>query len=78
MAHEDIVLDGHPFANERVAGDLAICTDKGVLLDLHESAHLGVIPDGAAIQVDMIEDLDALPDLHIGGDALGRVDNKIL
>jgi hypothetical protein len=45
---------------------------------VHESAHLGVVPDGTAIQIDMIEDLYTLPNLDVGRDALGGVDNKIL
>ena len=58
MAHEDIVLDGHPLADEGVGRDLHVPPDPGPLLNLHEGAHPGVVSDVAVVQVHEVEDLD--------------------
>jgi len=51
VADEYVVLDPYPFADKRVARDLAIVANRGVLLDLDESPDLRVIPDLAAIEI---------------------------
>jgi hypothetical protein len=78
MAYEDIVLDSYPFTDKRVAGDLAVGPYKGVLLDLYKGAHFGIVPNGAPVEIYKVEDLHSLPDLDIGSDTLGRVNDKIL
>ncbi len=69
MADEDVVLDGHPFTDEGVAGDLAVAADCGVLLDFNEGADLGVVADRAAVEVDEFGELDVLSQFHVVGDA---------
>jgi hypothetical protein len=49
VAHEDIVFDGDPFADEGVAGDLAVFTNPGVFLDFYESTDLGVVSNRATV-----------------------------
>jgi hypothetical protein len=46
----------------------AVLPDLRVLLDLHEGADLGVVPDLAAVEVDEVEDPDVPAQLHIVGD----------
>src|SRR5437879_11699175 len=41
MANEDVVLDGDPFADEGMAGDLAVLADRGVFLNVEHGADLG-------------------------------------
>ena len=43
------VFDGHAFADEGVAGNLAAPANLGVFLDFDESANLGVIANGATV-----------------------------
>jgi hypothetical protein len=52
VTDEHVVLDRNPFANKRVAGDLAVPTNFGVLLNFHKRADFGVIADFAAVQID--------------------------
>ena len=67
MPDEDIILDRHTFADEGVAGDLAVPADGGVFLDFHEGADLGVVADGAAVEVDEFREPDILPELDVFG-----------
>src|SRR5438876_9104588 len=69
VADEDVVLDGHAFANERVAGDLAVLADVRVLLNFDKGTDLGVVAYFAAIEVDEPRQLDAFAQLHIGRNA---------
>ena len=41
MANKHVILKAHPFADKRVARDLAVCTDERVLLDFYKGADLG-------------------------------------
>jgi hypothetical protein len=77
MAYEDIVLDSYTFTNERVAGDLAVGPYKSVFLDLYEGSHLGIIPDGAPVEIYKVEDFHSLPNPDIGSDTLGRINDEI-
>jgi len=70
---EDLVLQGHPLAQEGVRGDLAQASHRGVLLDLDEGPDPAVGPDGAPVQVDQFGMVDpgagidpALDDGHGG------------
>src|SRR5690606_10031907 len=54
MADEDAVLDGHAFANEAVAGNLAILADDGVALDFDERADAAARADATPVEVDEI------------------------
>src|ERR1700733_13709866 len=49
MPDENLVLDGDPFTDKRVAGDLASLTDLGVLLNLYERPDLGLVTNLAAV-----------------------------
>jgi hypothetical protein len=52
MSYHHFVFDGYTFADEGVARDLAVPSDSGVLLNFDKGADFGVVPDGAAIQID--------------------------
>src|ERR1019366_2803972 len=75
---EDVVLNGYAFADEGVAGDLAVAPHPGVLLDLDKRADLGVIAHLAAVQVDEPGELDVLTQLDVWCDAevFGHWKNK--
>ena len=69
MADEHVILDGHAFADEGVAGDLAPPANAGILLNLDEGADLGFVADLAAIEIDELRKLDVFPELHVGRNA---------
>ena len=58
VADEDFVFDGDAFADEGVALDLAVFADGGVFLYFDEGADLGIVADGAAVEVDEVVELD--------------------
>jgi hypothetical protein len=49
MPDKNAVADVDAFADEGVAGDLAVCSDDGVLLYLDEGPNLRMIADCAPI-----------------------------
>ena len=51
MADEDIVLDLDTLAYEGVTLDLAVPTNDGPLLNLHEGSDFGVLCNGASIEI---------------------------
>ena len=52
VANEDVVLDGHSFTDESVAGNLAVASDDSVLLHFNECADLRTVSNFASIEVD--------------------------
>ena len=48
----------HAFADEGVAGDLAVAADDGVFLDLDECADARAGADAAAIEIDEVRMMD--------------------
>src|ERR1019366_1778253 len=52
VSDEDVVFNLDSFANESVAGNLAVLADTGIFLDFHEGSDLGVGADRAAVQID--------------------------
>jgi len=67
VADKYIVFYYDTFADEGVAGDLAVFADGRLLLDLDEGAYFGVVSDTAAVQVDMAVDLDIVAEFYIFG-----------
>ena len=51
MTDENLILDLHAVADERVARDLASRADRRPPLDLDEGSDAGVTPDAAAVKV---------------------------
>lgn len=51
VSNEDLVLDRHARADERMALNLAVGTDRDLPLDLDERAHAGTLADLAAVEV---------------------------
>jgi len=49
VADEYIIFNRHTFAYKRVARDLAVVADKGILLDFHEGADLYIVADRTAV-----------------------------
>jgi hypothetical protein len=72
MAHEDLVLDLDPLADERMALDLAVRADDDTSLDLDERADMRIVADAAAVQVrkgpydDILSELDAVDEAKRG------------
>ena len=52
VTDEHFILDRHPFANERVARNLAVRANHRVFLNLHERPDARIVADAAAIQID--------------------------
>ena len=73
MSDKHVVLDSHTLAYECMTGDLDVLAYLCAFLDLNKCTDLGVVPHLAAIHVDKGENLDSLPELHVGGDALVQV-----
>ena len=65
MPNEDIVLDGYAFAYKGMAGDLAVFAYGGVFLDFYKGANLGVIADGAAVEVDEVGELYVMAEFDV-------------
>src|SRR5215469_354117 len=65
MSDEDVVFYGYAFADESVAGNLAILPNGRVLLNLDERANLGVFSDFAAVKIDEFGKPHARPKLHV-------------
>ena len=51
VAHEDIVLDRHPFADKSVALDAAPLAYQGARLDFYKGADHRIIADRAAVEI---------------------------
>ena len=46
---------------------LQLASDVGILLDLDKSAHLGVVANGAAVEVDELGEFDSLAKFDVRG-----------
>jgi hypothetical protein len=70
MAHEDLILYSHPFADERVRRYLATAAYNRILLNLNESANFRPITNCASIQVHQVGMMnnDVLSQNYISGD----------
>ena len=53
-ADEDLVLDRHALADERVGGDIAADADMAVFLDLDDGADLRSVTDRTPVQTHQI------------------------
>ena len=69
MSDEDVVLDGHAFTDEAVAGDLAVLSDSGPFLYFDERPYFGVVADFTAIEVHEVLDLYVVPKFYVRGDS---------
>src|SRR5258708_6483738 len=78
VAYENIILNGHSFADKSMAADFAMFADLGVLLDLHKRAYLRLIADLATIEIDEFGELYVFSQLHIGSDALMLVHSRMI
>jgi hypothetical protein len=65
MSDEDVIFNLHAFADERMAGNLDVVPDNGILLNLNEGADLGIIANRASIKIDECENLCILAQLYI-------------
>jgi hypothetical protein len=72
MANEYVVLDGDPFANERVARNLAAGADGGIPLNLNKTTDARLISHSTAVKVSEAEYLDRAAQGNIGSDAVKR------
>src|SRR5207248_2472370 len=72
VSNEDLVFDGHPFADETMTGDFAVAPDTCPILDLDEGSQAGAVADFAAVKIyEMIDD-------HIASEFYVRRDNTEL
>ena len=69
MADEDVVLDRHAFADERMTRDFAAPADRRVLLNFDECPDLGLVANGTAIQVDELAKGDARTETDVRRDS---------
>jgi len=66
VTDENVIFDGHAFADERMAGYLAVPSYRCVFLDLHKSADFRVISDRAPVEIDELRQPDVLSQLNVG------------
>src|SRR5581483_9558496 len=64
----NIIFDGHALANERMAGNLAVGTDRCILLDFDKCADLRVVSYRASIKINEFGKLDVLSKFDVGTD----------
>ena len=69
MTYEDLVFKRNSFANEGMAGDLAVPADGGPFLNLDKSPDFCIVPDLASVEIDKVMDKDAFPQPYIISDA---------
>ena len=67
MAYKNLVLQGHAFANKRVARDFAAIPDFRALLNFHKSPNFHVVANFASVKICEIVDADVLPHPHSCG-----------
>ena len=70
MSDEYLGLDGHAFADEGMARDLATSANSRALLNLDKRADLCLVPNFAAIKVDESKDLDVATEPDVWRDSL--------
>src|SRR3972149_5182418 len=70
MPYEHLVFDSYAFADEGVAGDLAVPPALRPLLALDEGTDPRVVANLTAVEVDEVVDLHVSTQLHVRGDAL--------
>ena len=68
VTHEAAVSNGDPFANERMAANLAVPPDRGSLLNLDERSDAGSGADATSVEVHETVDLDVFTEHDIVGD----------
>src|SRR5260370_37967684 len=69
MADEGKILDCHSFADESMAGDLAVLAHLYIFLDLDERSNLRIVSNFAAVEIDEFRQHDAFSELYVGGNA---------
>src|ERR1700676_4966377 len=69
VADEDTVFDVHSFADEGIAGDLAVLSDSGVLLNFDKGPYFRVIVNFAAVEINKLGESDILAQLHVRSNA---------
>ena len=69
MADKNIVLQGHPFANERVAGNFASVANFDPFLNFDKRANLHVIPNFTTIEIGEAVKPDIFAQFYIGGNS---------
>ena len=60
MSDENLIFNRDAFADEGMAGYLAVPSDPGVFLYLDKRADLGVIANLAAVEVDELREFDVV------------------
>src|SRR5260370_4767101 len=69
VSDKHVVLDFHPFANERMTGNLAAAAYTCVFLNFDKRPNFGVIANLASVKIDEFRKFDVFPQLHAGCDA---------
>src|SRR6202790_2043255 len=65
VADEDTVFDVHSFADEGMAGDLAVLSNSGVLLNFDKGPDFRVVINFAAIEIDEFRESNVLAEFHV-------------
>src|SRR6266852_1611214 len=68
VTDENVVLDRDAFANEAVAGNLAVLSDGCVLLNFNKRSYFRVVAYLAAVNIDEFGKPDVSAELYIRGD----------
>src|SRR2546421_8155434 len=78
VADEDLILDLHAAADERVAGNLARLADRGPSLHLHERSDPTAAADAAPVEVAERPDRHVLAELDLVDDPKGSVVRRLI
>ena len=65
MPNEHIILNGHPFADKCMAGNLTILTNLSPPLNLNKRTYLGIVANFAPVQIHEVAYLDSFTQLHL-------------
>ena len=58
MTHEDVVFDGHPFADEGMTGHFDVLADMRILLNLDERPDAAVVANPTTVEINEAVDAD--------------------
>ena len=68
VTDEDLVFNGHAFADEGVAGNLAVASDRDAFLNLDERADPGAVPDLTTVEIDEVVNVYVATELDVRRD----------
>ncbi len=72
VTDENIVFQGHPFANEGVTRNFTAITDFDTFLNLNKSADFYIVPNFTTVEIREVVNTDIFSQLYVRSDSLTR------